>query len=179
MYSLRTARTVDCVDLDPYGTASPFIDGAVQCVNDGGASPRCLRASLTFSRSALRDMHRHGRTRDKQLSREMVCWQSLTALRLTHNSFANYGGIPAKAEYCHEGVRSSLTQSCAELNLARLYDCSCMRSRRRLPDTDAASRRYSAYPLISTCGSSCAYTPARSKSRRRSGMHASLAPEPD
>jgi len=24
------------VDLDPYGSASPFLDGAVQCVQDGG-----------------------------------------------------------------------------------------------------------------------------------------------
>ena len=31
---------VDVVDLDPYGTAAPFIDAAVQCVNDGGASWR-------------------------------------------------------------------------------------------------------------------------------------------
>ena len=37
MYSDRPERQrVDCVDLDPYGTASPFIDAAVQCVNDGG-----------------------------------------------------------------------------------------------------------------------------------------------
>lgn len=28
---------MDVVDLDPYGTAAPFIDAAVQCVNDGGA----------------------------------------------------------------------------------------------------------------------------------------------
>jgi tRNA G26 N,N-dimethylase Trm1 len=27
---------VDVVDLDPYGTAAPFIDGAVQAVADGG-----------------------------------------------------------------------------------------------------------------------------------------------
>ena len=27
---------MDVVDLDPYGTAAPFIDGAVQCVKDGG-----------------------------------------------------------------------------------------------------------------------------------------------
>ena len=37
MYSHRAERhRVDCVDLDPYGTAAPFIDAAVQCVNDGG-----------------------------------------------------------------------------------------------------------------------------------------------
>lgn len=39
MYSNRTPTTrFDVVDLDPYGTATPFIDGAVQCVNDGGKS---------------------------------------------------------------------------------------------------------------------------------------------
>jgi len=27
---------MDVVDLDPYGTAGPFIDGAVQCITDGG-----------------------------------------------------------------------------------------------------------------------------------------------
>jgi len=35
MYNHRERR-VDVVDLDPYGTASPFIDAAVQAVNDGG-----------------------------------------------------------------------------------------------------------------------------------------------
>ena len=37
MYNHREEkRRVDVVDLDPYGTAAPFIDAAVQCVNDGG-----------------------------------------------------------------------------------------------------------------------------------------------
>jgi tRNA (guanine26-N2/guanine27-N2)-dimethyltransferase len=37
MYNHRDERRrVDVVDLDPYGTAAPFIDAAVQCVNDGG-----------------------------------------------------------------------------------------------------------------------------------------------
>ena len=37
MYNHRTERNrVDVVDLDPYGTAAPFIDASVQCVNDGG-----------------------------------------------------------------------------------------------------------------------------------------------
>jgi len=37
MYNHREIkRRVDVVDLDPYGTASPFIDAAVQAVNDGG-----------------------------------------------------------------------------------------------------------------------------------------------
>ena len=37
MYNHREEKKrVDVVDLDPYGTAAPFIDAAVQCVNDGG-----------------------------------------------------------------------------------------------------------------------------------------------
>ena len=37
MYNHRSGKDrVDVVDLDPYGTAAPFIDAAVQCVNDGG-----------------------------------------------------------------------------------------------------------------------------------------------
>ena len=39
IYSHREIkRRVDVVDLDPYGTASPFIDAAVQAVNDEGRS---------------------------------------------------------------------------------------------------------------------------------------------
>lgn len=37
MYNHRTEKTrVDVVDLDPYGTAAPFIDAAVQAVDTGG-----------------------------------------------------------------------------------------------------------------------------------------------
>ncbi len=37
MYSRREKRLqVECIDLDPYGTVSPFIDAAVQAVSDGG-----------------------------------------------------------------------------------------------------------------------------------------------
>lgn len=38
MYSHRPeTRRVDVVDLDPYGTAAPFIDAAVQSIKDDGA----------------------------------------------------------------------------------------------------------------------------------------------
>ena len=37
MYNYREEKNrVDVVDLDPYGTAAPFIDAAVQCVKDEG-----------------------------------------------------------------------------------------------------------------------------------------------
>ena len=48
MYSHREEKKrVDVVDLDPYGTAAPFIDAAVQCVNDGGTFI-CHPVFLTF-----------------------------------------------------------------------------------------------------------------------------------
>lgn len=34
------AKRYDVIDLDPYGTASPFIDGAVQAVSEGGTQSR-------------------------------------------------------------------------------------------------------------------------------------------
>lgn len=40
MYSRRALKDrVDVVDLDPYGTAAPFIDAAVQSVRDDGTLP--------------------------------------------------------------------------------------------------------------------------------------------
>lgn len=36
MYQHREKGRFDMVDLDPYGSAAPFLDAAVQCVNDGG-----------------------------------------------------------------------------------------------------------------------------------------------
>jgi tRNA (guanine26-N2/guanine27-N2)-dimethyltransferase len=48
MYEHRhPAKRVEVVDLDPYGTAAPFIDGAVQCVTDGGEWPSLQANQLT------------------------------------------------------------------------------------------------------------------------------------
>ena len=57
MYSHRDPQTrVDVVDLDPYGTAAPFIDAAVQSVRDGGESLSrryglevCNRSQVSFA----------------------------------------------------------------------------------------------------------------------------------
>ncbi|TDL24799.1 N2,N2-dimethylguanosine tRNA methyltransferase [Rickenella mellea] len=74
MYSHRSEKQwVDCVDLDPYGTAAPFIDAAVQCINDGGL------LCVTCTDLAV-----------------------LATTNYSEKCFSNYGGIPAKAEYCHE-----------------------------------------------------------------------------
>lgn len=36
MYQHRNKTKFHCVDIDPYGSPSPFVDAAVQCVADGG-----------------------------------------------------------------------------------------------------------------------------------------------
>jgi hypothetical protein len=73
MYNHRTEKTrVDVVDLDPYGTAAPFIDGAVQCVNDGGKSTKMCASHrgliLTLHRTPMRHMHRLVSSGDNKLS---------------------------------------------------------------------------------------------------------------
>ncbi|KAF9464736.1 tRNA methyltransferase [Collybia nuda] len=76
MYSHREEKNrVDVVDLDPYGTASPFIDAAVQCIKDGGLlCVTCTDLSV------------------------------LATTNYPEKCFSNYGGVPVKAEYCHEAA---------------------------------------------------------------------------
>ncbi|GBE82152.1 tRNA (guanine(26)-N(2))-dimethyltransferase [Sparassis crispa] len=66
---------VDVVDLDPYGTAAPFIDAAVQCVTDGGL------LCVTCTDLAV-----------------------LATLNYPEKCFSNYGGTSVRAEYCHEAA---------------------------------------------------------------------------
>ncbi|EKM55583.1 uncharacterized protein PHACADRAFT_256307 [Phanerochaete carnosa HHB-10118-sp] len=85
MYNHRSGRhRVDVVDLDPYGTAAPFIDGAVQAVNEGGL------LCVTCTDMAV-----------------------LAATNYPEKCFANYGGVPAKAEYCHEAALRLVLHSLA------------------------------------------------------------------
>lgn len=40
MYSIKARKQlIHAIDLDPYGTAAPFIDAAVQTVTDDGKHP--------------------------------------------------------------------------------------------------------------------------------------------
>ena len=66
-------KLFDIIDLDPYGTAAPFLDAAIQSVADGGLL--CVTCTDLAVLSG-------GGQRDK--------------------CFAKYGAIPAKAAYCHE-----------------------------------------------------------------------------
>lgn len=74
MYSHHTNR-VDVVDLDPYGTATPFMDAAIQAVaSDGLLCVTCTDMSV------------------------------LGGIGYPEKCFANYGGSPVKQEYTHEVV---------------------------------------------------------------------------
>jgi len=81
MYSRQTKR-VDVVDLDPYGTAAPFIDAAIQALaSDGLLCVTCTDMSV------------------------------LAGPAYPEKCFANYSGIPAKQEYTHEVVLSPIVWS--------------------------------------------------------------------
>ncbi|KAI0093858.1 tRNA methyltransferase [Irpex rosettiformis] len=76
MYNHRAVDSrVDVVDLDPYGTAAPFIDAAVQCVADDGL------LCVTCTDLAV-----------------------LASTNYSEKCFSNYGGVSVKAEYCHESA---------------------------------------------------------------------------
>ncbi|TFK29969.1 guanine-N2--methyltransferase [Coprinopsis marcescibilis] len=76
MYQHREERLrVDAIDLDPYGSAAPFIDGAVQAVKDGGLlCVTCTDLSV------------------------------LATNNYPEKCYSNYGGVSLKAEYCHEAA---------------------------------------------------------------------------
>ncbi|KAJ2447616.1 RNA methyltransferase tRNA(m5U54)methyltransferase [Coemansia sp. RSA 2424] len=73
MYAHRDKGAFDVVDLDPYGSAAPFIDGAIQAVKNGGL------ICVTCTDLAVLASQNHPET-----------------------CFAKYGGNPLKAEFCHE-----------------------------------------------------------------------------
>ncbi|PYI01268.1 TRM-domain-containing protein [Aspergillus sclerotiicarbonarius CBS 121057] len=83
----------DVIDLDPYGTAAPFMDAAVQGVKDGGLlCVTCTDAGV---------------------------WASYG---YPEKSFALYGGVPIKGPHCHEGglrlILHGLASSAAKYGLA-------------------------------------------------------------
>lgn len=72
---------IDVIDLDPYGSAAPFIDSAVQCVNNGGLL--CITCT---------DM-------------AVLCAKN------PETCFAKYGGTPCKGVVCHESALRLLLQA--------------------------------------------------------------------
>lgn len=74
MYSLVEKKGYDVIDLDPYGTAAPFIDSALQAINDDGL------LCVTCTDSAIFASHGY-----------------------LEKTYSQYGGLPFKGDACHEG----------------------------------------------------------------------------
>ncbi len=114
MYSHREEkRRVDVVDLDPYGTAAPFLDAAIQSINDGGMADSLYLSHLTNLKQVFYALL-------------VLTWPCSQQLILQRNgmdatlcslgqvfelrcSFRNYSGVSVKAEYCHEAVSFHLS----------------------------------------------------------------------
>jgi tRNA (guanine26-N2/guanine27-N2)-dimethyltransferase len=93
MYGLDHADKFDVIDLDPYGTAGPFLDGAVQAAKDGGLlCVTCTDAGV---------------------------WASTG---YSEKAFALYGGIPIKGQHSHEGglrlILNSLAMSASKYGIS-------------------------------------------------------------
>mmetsp|Transcript_16040 Transcript_16040/g.11570 ORF Transcript_16040/g.11570 Transcript_16040/m.11570 type:complete len:83 (+) Transcript_16040:458-706(+) len=73
MNSLRRDKTfADVIDLDPYGTAVPFLESAIGALRNGGLlAVTCTDMAVLCSRSP-------------------------------HVCFYKYGSIPTSKKYCHE-----------------------------------------------------------------------------
>lgn len=93
VYMYENPTKFDVIDLDPYGTASPFLDAAVQGAKDGGLlCVTCTDAGV---------------------------WASTG---YSEKAFSLYGGIPLKGSHSHEsGLRlilNSLVMSAAKYGIA-------------------------------------------------------------
>ena len=75
MYQNKSySNRFDVIDLDPYGTAAPFFDGAVQAVQDGGL------LCITCTDAAI------------------LCGNHAEAC------YGKYGAMSLQTKYCHEMV---------------------------------------------------------------------------
>lgn len=93
MYSFCDKKGFDVIDLDPYGTAAPFIDAAIQAINDDGL------LCVTCTDSAIFASHGY-----------------------LEKTFSQYGGLPFKGEPCHEGglrlILHAIASSAARYGMA-------------------------------------------------------------
>ena len=93
MYSFCDKKGYDVIDLDPYGTAAPFIDAAIQAVNDDGM------LCVTCTDSAIFASHGY-----------------------LEKTYSQYGGLPFKGEPCHEGglrlILHAIASSAARYGMA-------------------------------------------------------------
>ncbi|KNE56673.1 N2,N2-dimethylguanosine tRNA methyltransferase [Allomyces macrogynus ATCC 38327] len=72
-FMYQSPNTFDVIDLDPYGTAAPYMDAAIQSVSPGGLL--CVTCTDT---------------------------QVLAGARYADQCYARYGGVPLKSDASHE-----------------------------------------------------------------------------
>lgn len=93
MYSFCDKKGYDVIDLDPYGTASPFIDSAIQAINDEGL------LCVTCTDSAIFASHGY-----------------------LEKTYSSYGGLPFIGDACHEGglrlILHTIASSAARYGMA-------------------------------------------------------------
>ncbi|KAL6711182.1 RNA methyltransferase tRNA(m5U54)methyltransferase [Coniothyrium glycines] len=93
MYGFCDKKGFDVIDLDPYGTAAPFIDSALQAINDEGL------LCVTCTDSAIFASHGY-----------------------LEKTYSQYGGLPLKGEPCHEGglrlILHAIASSAARYGMA-------------------------------------------------------------
>ncbi|KAF2444699.1 TRM-domain-containing protein [Karstenula rhodostoma CBS 690.94] len=93
MYSFCDKKGYDVIDLDPYGTAAPFIDSAIQAINDDGL------LCVTCTDSAIFASHGY-----------------------LEKTFSLYGGLPLTGDSCHEGglrlILHAIAQSAGRYGMA-------------------------------------------------------------
>ena len=89
----RTIHRFDVIDLDPYGTAAPFFDAAVQAIQDGGLLCVTCTDAGVFASSGYPE-----------------------------KAYALYGGIPMKGAHSHEGglrlILHAIASSAAKYGIA-------------------------------------------------------------
>ena len=93
MYQHRSKAQFDVIDLDPYGTAAPFVDAAVQSLSSGGLL--CITCTDTAVMAGSNYPEKWWV--DK-------CTYNPFSISCSSQSYSNYGGTPVKAEYSHEAV---------------------------------------------------------------------------
>ncbi|KAI4164008.1 MAG: hypothetical protein LQ342_002505 [Letrouitia transgressa] len=95
MYAMGTSNQplYHVIDLDPYGTAVPFLDGAIQAISNGGL------LCVTCTDSGV-----------------------LASIGYSEKTFSQYGGLPWKGPQCHEValriVLNAIASSAARYGLA-------------------------------------------------------------
>ncbi|KAG5460707.1 MAG: LOW QUALITY PROTEIN: tRNA methyltransferase, partial [Olpidium bornovanus] len=99
MYAHRNVdKRFDVVDLDPYGSASQFIDGAVQSVANGGL----LCVTCTDLGVLAGNQHRETWYVRFSPAGRFLLQANAGDLIPPESPFAKYGSMTAKTEACHE-----------------------------------------------------------------------------